>query len=140
MMSDAGERRPTSLRLESVFVEPQHQEPHQEPPRKRQAVARFSVHPSLLAALRGGVPAAPEAVENLEIVVEAGPKASAPLSEDSGVFEPASVGASMDTTEVPTFTVAKPSLKAKKPARKGVITSSLLGVDGGVSQEQSRML
>ena len=140
MMSDAGERRPTSLRLESVFVEPQHQEPHQEPPRKRQAVARFSVHPSLLAALRGEVPAAPEAVENLEIVVEAGPKASAPLSEDSGVFEPASVGASMDTTEVPTFTVAKPSLKAKKPARKGVITSSLLGVDGGVSQEQSRML
>jgi hypothetical protein len=140
MMSDAGERRPTPLRLESVFAEPQHQEPqHQEPPRKRQAVARFSVHPSLLAALRGEVPvaAAPEAVE---IVVEAGPKASAPLSEDSGVFEPASVGASMDTTEVPTITVAKPSLKAKKPARKGVITSSLLGVDGGVSQEQSRML
>ena len=143
LVSDAGERRPTSLRLESVFAEPQHQEPqHQEPPRKRQAVARFSVHPSLLAALRGEVPvaAAPEAVENLEIVVEAGPKASAPLSEDSGVFEPASVGAFMDTTEVPTFTVAKPSLKAKKPARKGVITSSLLGVDGGVSQEQSRML
>ena len=143
LVSDAGERHPTALRLESVFAEPQHQEPqHQEPPRKRQAVARFSVHPSLLAALRGEVPvaAAPEAVENLEIVVEAGPKASAPLSEDSGVFEPASVGASMDTTEVPTFTVAKPSLKAKKPARKGVITSSLLGVDGGVSQEQSRML
>jgi outer membrane protein assembly factor BamC len=62
----------------------------------------------------------------------------APPSEDSGVFEPARPDHGLGVEEVPAFTVAKPSLKSKKPAKKGVITSSLLGVDGGVSQEQSK--
>jgi hypothetical protein len=120
------------LVLESVCEEA----PQPEPQRKRQAVARFSVHPSLLAALREE----PKQSQPPLSVPEAGPaeaiQPQAP-AEDSGVFEPAR---GLDAEEVPAFTVAKPSLKAKKPARKGVITSSLLGVDGGVSQEQSRML
>ena len=41
---------------------------------------------------------------------------------------------------VPTFTVAKPGLKsAKKPKGRGLV-SSVLGADGSIRQEQSRML
>ena len=148
--ADAGKRGGRSLVvLESVYEEA----PQPEPPRKRQAVARFSVHPSLLAALRGEERAVKHSISvplpEVRSVdagsVEAGPVEAGPVealqsqapAEDSGVFEPARA---LHAEEVPAFTVAKPALKAKKPAKKGVITSSLLGVDGGVSQEQSRML
>ena len=81
-----------------------------------------------------------------------------PLTEDIGVFDdpgpvPGSissqssllsdtVAALPDSDQVPTFTVNKPSLKsARKPGGKGKgVVSSVLGADGSIRLEQSRML
>ena len=67
---------------------------------------------------------------------------SSTLTEDIGVFdEPGPVPPRVHFEEqVPTFTVPKPSLKAKKPAKGKGVVSSVLGADGSIRQEQSRML
>ena len=111
-------------------------------------VQRVPVHASLLAQLSSSNPHLSHPISHLnqQSIPEKNVGASTSLSpvheEDIGVFDsPITTPAPAPYNEaVPTFTVAKPGLKsAKKPRGKGVV-SSVLGVDGSIRQEQSRML
>ena len=144
-------KRPSStLHLQSLMD----QSDTPEPTKKRHVDnLRSAVHPSILAELNGTSRASrplPESVRSTHssadttrssVQPEAVQESSA-LMEDIGVFdEPGPVPPRVHFEEqVPTFTVPKPSLKAKKPAKGKGVVSSVLGADGSIRQEQSRML
>jgi hypothetical protein len=99
----------------------------------RNAVRRISVHPSVLARLSQACQSA-DVSSKPESKAEAKPLAT--VMEDAGVFEDRS-----EPEQLPSFTVAKPGLKSKRNTGKvkGVV-SSVLGADGSIRLEQSRML
>jgi hypothetical protein len=125
-----------------------HPEQEQAYPNKRRHLdsLRSPVDPSLLARL--SQPAAPSPSLPLPESSQAEPSA---FSKDIGVFDdPGPVPSRVRFEEeqapssvevpVPSFTVPKPSLKSKKPAKGKGVVSSVLGADGSIRQEQSRML
>ena len=129
------QRQNTTLHLEGLdSVE---QSPVPAPIKKQQIDdLRSPVHPSLLAGL-SRMAAAKQSIPPPESSVSV-----SAAEEDIGVFDdPGPVPSRVSFEEqVPTFTVPKPSLKAKKSAKGKGVVSSVLGADGSIRQEQSRML
>ena len=117
----------------------------------RRAVQRVSVHPSLLVQLSKPLPPLPEKVTTNIGNMASQPTTSAPSQppaaevppEDIGVFEEAGpVTGSVASEAVPAFTVPKPGLnKTTRKSGKGKgVVSSVLGADGSIRLEESRML
>ena len=110
----------------------------------KNTVSRVPVHPALLQLLQR--PRLPDAA--LACRVESSSLRNSDISdpglrEDIGVFDDAGAVAESTAVDlaVPSFTVPKPGLKAARKSGKGKgVVSSVLGADGSIRLEQSRML
>ena len=123
------------LRLEQGFEAP--------PKRKREEEADvpgvpLNRHPAFFGPAPQEAAVAEPAREPLREAAGLGISELAPLAGSAGLL--ADIGLFEEAESRPAFSVPKPGLKPAKRAKGRGVLSSVLGSDGSVTQEQSRML